>query len=811
MRRQIIQLLASVVVGAGAITATGSVSMQPAAAANGDVDPAWNDGKPLYPADLGFQSITSFVVDQTGATYIIGTEPTNGWVGGLVTKLDPTGRRDETFGTRSIFYDGFPLLRITGAALQPNSELVISGEASGSRWVVAQPATYNLVDLSAAVGGPLDTNSPVTIVPLADGSMVLGANVYDANFRGHVAIVRLHADLSFDKSFGTGGFLLDPIPPPPNEFDPAPVVIHPDSLGRLLVSVQRPFGHPVVFRLTSTGAADASFATAGILDEADPGYYPYGCGTDFALDAHDRIVTVCAHDPLHGNAALSRYRPDGTLDTTFGDGGTARVTPSAGSTWSAGTMVTAQGDDLIVGGRTRDSATLGAPTDYAIWRFTADGRLDRSFGTNAGVIRGNEGTSDAARSVSPAADGDLTVLVDTNADAGGLGQGVLIRFKPGTAHTVPPMMLLDAPVRVLDTRIGLPGGALKVLGGHVLTLPIAGQHGIDSDASGVVLNVTVTEPEAPGYLTVYPCGQPPPVASNINYVRGQTIANLVISRLGAEGAICIFSSQTTHVVADLTGDESASADVHPLPAPRRLIDTRIALGWILPAKIGSPVLLGLSTPTLSLSQIPSSTWVNEVVLDVTITQPDHPGYLTVYQCDTSVPLASNLNFAAGQTISNLVAVRLSQASRTGAAICFHSSTTTHLVVDLEATIDVGAADITLAQPTRVLDTRIGTGAAAGRTTANVPLELKISPPSIGADAFAVGINVTVTEPEAAGYLTVYPCGQPTPLASNLNFVAGDTVPNYVIARLGEGSKICIVSSTPTHVVADLTEFFTPVE
>ena len=769
----------------------------------------------MYPGDVGLDTISDVIVDSTGATYVVGTGTIDNRSMALVAELDPTGKPDHDFGKVSISFGGFPLSRVTGAALLRDDDLVISGQGSAGQWIVAQISTFKVVNLSAVLGASLDGNPRSTIVPLADGSLLLSASVYDNSFRYHIVLVRLHDDLSLDTSFGSGGYVLDPIPPAKDEYSVGLGIVRSDSLGRILVSAfPSPFARPVIARFTPKGALDTSFATSGMLDQAapTPAFY-FGCGWDFVLDAHDRILTVCVRDPLDGNAGVSRYRSDGTLDATFGEAGTARVPPAAGSSWSVGTTVAVQGDSVLLGGRTRDSATIGAPTDFAVWHFTADGRLDRSFGTRGGVVRGLDGVSDSVRSVEPGHDATMTILLDTNVDVGGAGPNSIVRLRPGSVPAPPPLTLLDAPARVLDTRSGLPAGTAKLLAGHVLTLQIAGLHGISADAGGVVLNVTVTEPEAPGYLTAYPCGQPPPVASNINYVRGQTIANLVISRLGAGGAICIFSSQTTHVVADVTGAQSAIADVHPLPSPLRLIDTRIALGWILPMKVGpwSPNP-GLFTPTISLSQIPSSQWVDEAIFNVTITEPDRDGYLTVFQCGATTPLASNLNFSAGETISNLVAVRMSSAASSlgPAAICFRPSTTTHMVVDLEATVDVGAADITLPQPTRVLDTRIGTGAPIGKTIAGVPMELQLGPPHIGNDALAVGINVTSTEPDAAGYLTVYPCGQPPPLASNVNFVAGETIPNYVIVRLGRSGRVCIVSSTPTHVIADLTEFFTPV-
>ena len=64
---------------------------------------------------------------------------------------------------------------------------------------------------------------------------------------------------------------------------------------------------------------------------------------------------------------------------------------------------------------------------------------------------------------------------------------------------------------------------------------------------------------------------------------------------------------------------------------------------------------------------------------------------------------------------------------------------------------------------------------------------------------AVVVNVTATEPHAAGYVTVWPCGQPRPTASNLNTAPGLTIPNLVIAKIGTGGKVCLytLSRPPT--------------
>ena len=72
--------------------------------------------------------------------------------------------------------------------------------------------------------------------------------------------------------------------------------------------------------------------------------------------------------------------------------------------------------------------------------------------------------------------------------------------------------------------------------------------------TAVVLNVTVTNPTAPSYLTVWPDGAAQPLASDLNYVAGLTVPNLVVVKLGANGSIDLFNAAgTTDVVVDVVG------------------------------------------------------------------------------------------------------------------------------------------------------------------------------------------------------------------------------------------------------------------
>ena len=140
------------------------------------------------------------------------------------------------------------------------------------------------------------------------------------------------------------------------------------------------------------------------------------------------------------------------------------------------------------------------------------------------------------------------------------------------------------PVRVLDTRDGTgvaeqhrgPVGA-----GQVIELDVTGVGGVpDSGVGAVVLNVTVTEARGRGFVTVYPCGNARPLASNVNVTSGVAVANLVTAKVGRDGRVCFFASIATEIVGDLSGwygDDFAAVPgffYHPVD-PTRIVDTRV--------------------------------------------------------------------------------------------------------------------------------------------------------------------------------------------------------------------------------------------
>jgi hypothetical protein len=239
------------------------------------------------------------------------------------------------------------------------------------------------------------------------------------------------------------------------------------------------------------------------------------------------------------------------------------------------------------------------------------------------------------------------------------------------------------PARLLDTRgskttiDGQQQGGGPAAAGSVTVVNVAGRASVPADAGSAVLNVTVTEPEGAGYATVYPCGTEPPTASNLNYSPGLTIPNSVISKIGINGTVCIFTQSQTQLIADVEGYFPAAASFHAL-TPARLLDTR-----------GPPTIDGLGAggdtrPTGAITTVQVTgrggvpAGASTVVLNVTSTAPAGAGYVTVYPCGIDPPLASNLNFVPGQTIPNDVITKLASDG----TVCLFNSQPTQLIADV---------------------------------------------------------------------------------------------------------------------------------
>jgi hypothetical protein len=200
-----------------------------------------------------------------------------------------------------------------------------------------------------------------------------------------------------------------------------------------------------------------------------------------------------------------------------------------------------------------------------------------------------------------------------------------------------------------------------------------------------------------------------------------------------------------------------------------------------------------------------------VALNVTTTSVDGPGYATVWPHGEAMPATSSVNASEpGETAANAAVVPVGEAGMLDMST-FESA---HLVADLTgywvsagSTVDGRLQSVST--PTRLLDTRDGTGGKDGGTfAAGEQFDLQVTGSAVPAGATAAVVTVTYTNPTAPGYLTLWPSGGARPVVSTTNPNGrGDIRSNLAIVKIGDGGRISVFSYQPSDVVIDVVGYF----
>lgn len=378
---------------------------------------------------------------------------------------------------------------------------------------------------------------------------------------------------------------------------------------------------------------------------------------------------------------------------------------------------------------------------------------------------------------------------------------------PGQHHLV-------TPARVLDTRNGTGGFVGPLAAGQTINLPLLNRGGVPANGvAAIIMNVTETGSIAPGYLTVYPTGTARPPTSNLNFLAGQTVPNLVEVPIGLGGQVSIVnaSAGSTHVIADVAGyvatqaaGSGADGAYRPL-VPARILDTRVGTGG-LSAPLGAGQTLSLQVA--GAGGVPA-TGAEAAMLNVTVTNPTAPSFLSVYPSGGSLPLVSNLNFNAGQTVANHAIVGLGPD---GKISIYNRGGQVDVIVDVagwftDATGTGAGGLLTGIPPARILDTRNGQGGfsvpVGSGQAIMVPVAGRGGVPLMPAPSAAV-LNVTETGATASSYLSLYPSDASLPPTSDLNFTAQTTIANLVVVKLGADGRIAVFNAAGSaNVVIDV--------
>lgn len=314
------------------------------------------------------------------------------------------------------------------------------------------------------------------------------------------------------------------------------------------------------------------------------------------------------------------------------------------------------------------------------------------------------------------------------------------------------------PARVADTRCGdVPPGAgsdcadehipaanlalSTMSGGQTISVAVAGEAGVPATgAEAAVVQLTATNTTANGYLTAYPGATSLPLASNVNWVRGQTASTRAIVPIGANGAIDIYNyAGRTDVVVDVVGYFTSSSSTvtdgalfTPIP-PGRITDTRPGSGQANAGDTlgaGSQLTVAVAGASAGATTIPSEVGGNPTaaVLNVTEATATANSFLTVTPSAITPPAGtSDLNFSPGQITAN---ADLATLSSSGTVNIYNYAGETNVVVDAFGYFTVPAPP------------------AAGSVTGVTPTS---GPPG-------TVVTGTVTDPSSVSTLTASGCG-----------------------------------------------------
>ena len=533
---------------------------------------------------------------------------------------------------------------------------------------------------------------------------------------------------------------------------------------------------------------------------------------------------------------------NGYLVWDFATNTIARVTDGGfvgrAATDGIGHIAFATDTELVWQDRSSSSTAAGrvlgwlAPSSFSSGSWSPEVDATKPF--SAGVLRISQGSTTIKDLAVPAStDGSLRGVSwdGTNAAGAAMPKGSYtatlivagtdgsgpVKAVDGTSvptfqftKTAPGSFAALSPSRLLDTRDGTGVVAGAVAGNGVVDLQVTGRGGVPSTGVGaVILNVTAVTPSGAGFLSVYPTGGAVPTASNINFVPGQVVPNLVVAKVGAGGKVSIRNGSPgkTHILADVAGYFADGTVIDPggltAVSPSRLLDSRTS----------SAVTAGGSVrvQAAGVGGVPVS-GVSAVVVNLTAVSPAGSGFLTAFPTGGVVPNASNVNFSAGQVVPNLAFVKL--AGDGSFTVKNSSPGVTHVVADVAGFVLDGAVTgsgmfVPLA-PARVLDTRPaygGSGAVGANAVKSLAMTGVGGVPASGVSG--VVLNVTAVA-SAGGFLTVYPADVGVPNASNVNFTAGQVVPNLVAVKLSGAGVVAIRNGSPgsTNVIADVAGYFT---
>jgi uncharacterized delta-60 repeat protein len=311
-------------------------------------------------------------------------------------------------------------------ALQADGKILAAGISSGG-FALVRYTPSGLLDSNFGTGGVVTTSfgtsaaeaEAMAVQP--DGKIIL-AGFASGGSTTRFALARYLPGGALDPGFGTGGLVLTAFGT--GSAAANALALQPD--GRIVVAGAVENGSALDFALARylpDGSLDADFDADGrvVTD------FGLADGASSVLVRPDGTIVAAGHSGPY--FALSRYLPDGELDTSFGTGGKVRTTAGPNANIS-GLVLQADGTLLAAG-----SSSDGSGSDFVLARYLADGSLDPTFASGGMVTTDFAASTDFAQGLAVESDG--RIVVAGCSDAGGSSLNfALARYLPdGTLDT----------------------------------------------------------------------------------------------------------------------------------------------------------------------------------------------------------------------------------------------------------------------------------------------------------------------------------------------------------------------------------------
>ena len=344
------------------------------------------------------------------------------------TSIPTDGDLDPTFGNGGVVMTDFNTSTdlANAVALQPDGKLVVAGttytdnDFSDEDFAIARYNTDGSLDTSFGTNGKVTTDFPglaaviSAVVVQPDGKIVVAGGAYPLfTFAGDFKVARYNPNGSLDTSFGAGG-IVTTIFPGDGSFAFALAL---QSDGKIIAAGTDFFDfNPgdmsdtdfALARYNLDGSLDTTFGNGGTIT------------TDF-LGAEDDVFSVLiqpdgkivavgsANSPVDFyDFAAARYLSNGTLDTTFGTGGKMRV-DFGNQDMDIASDAALQPDGKIVAAGTT-VFDFGVEQDFALTRFNSNGTVDTTFGTGGLLLIDFDSFAQSANAVLIQPDGKIITV-----------------------------------------------------------------------------------------------------------------------------------------------------------------------------------------------------------------------------------------------------------------------------------------------------------------------------------------------------------------------------------------------------------------